>query len=203
MVARPDQTAMNGQDLGQQSANVSLLPALPIQVRHEDENMTFSARPPLNDIHRLNIDGDGNHEGQTTQLSDVEFLQTLPNNVNSMLLENFWTYYNGELQSIHRPTFEFGLRTHNPKSYSTFLHLCMLAIGIRYSEDTSKERSSFFSAFSKESMFHIRARQAVNTAIEEECNVHLLQGLLLFGDLEFGAGRYNNGWMHASKSSLL
>jgi len=133
---------------------------------------------------------------------DEEYLSQLPARVHHTLMRNFWTYYNCELQSIHRPVFELGWRTNSPDTYSAFLHLCILGIGLRYSDVTDEYGASFFLPSSNESIFHQRAFHTAKTVIESEPRTCLIQGLLLFGDLEFGIGRNNNGVMHACKSYL-
>lgn len=136
------------------------------------------------------------------EISDAEFLRTLPDSVHRNLLDNFWTSYHCEVQSVYRQTFELGMRIKNPETYSPFLHLCILGIGARYSDDTDEGYASLFPFSEKISIFHLRATRIVKALIEGPSEVCLIQGLLLYGDLEFSIGRYNNGWMHASEPTF-
>jgi hypothetical protein len=138
-------------------------------------------------------------ESRHSDMTDEEYLNQLPARVHQILMHNFWAYYNCELHSIHRPAFELGWRTNSADVYCAFLHLCILGIGLRYSDVADENGASFFQSSSKESVFHQRAFKAAATVIESEPRVCLIQGLLLFGDLEFGIGRNNNGVMHACR----
>lgn len=144
-------------------------------------------------------DADGIQTLCAQATNDADFLVTISASTHNTLLNNFWTYYNCELQCINRTSFERGWRAKDLETYSPFLHLCILGIGLRYCDSTDADIAPFFLLPGQQSVFHQRAIQTAKIAVEEDIHTCLIQALVLFGDLEFGAGRNNSGWMHASK----
>ncbi|KAF2803050.1 uncharacterized protein BDZ99DRAFT_547554 [Mytilinidion resinicola] len=95
-----------------------------------------------------------------------------------------------------------GLRTGDARRYSAFLHVCILAIGLRYADKSDPGIQEFIGDAS-ESVIHQKALWIARYEAEGRCDVPAIQALLLLGDLKFGVGRYNSGWMYAGLASRL
>lgn len=123
------------------------------------------------------------------------FIQELPSDLHDGLLDYFWLYYNSTFHFVDRDIFYDGKRKRNPETYSYFLHLCILSIGFRYA-DRRDSRITALGANGWQSVLHLRAKLLGDIECKKPSGTHSVQGLLLLGDLEFGAGRYDSGWMY-------
>lgn len=114
------------------------------------------------------------------------------------LMSNFWEYYNSVLQIIDRPAFEADRESQNPKFYSSFLHITVLAMGYR-GADMDREDMKRISLGNRESTLHREAKYMLDIELERPGGIPSVQALLLLGDLECGVGRDNTGWMYSGK----
>lgn len=114
------------------------------------------------------------------------------------LMNTFWEYYNGVLVVIDKEAFETDRESQNPKFYSSFLHITMLAAGYRFA-DKDREDIIKISLGNRESTLHREAKYMLDIELERPGGIPSVQALLLLGDLECGVGRDNTGWMYSGK----
>ena len=114
------------------------------------------------------------------------------------LMDNFWTYYNSVINIIHQDAFEADRESQNPKFYSSFLHIAILAMGFRFA-DFDRDDMKRITLSSRESTLHREAKYMLDIELERPGGIPSVQALLLLGDLECGVGRDNTGWMYAGK----
>lgn len=120
----------------------------------------------------------------------------------SYLMDTFWKYYNSILHVVDQEAFEGDIDSQNPKFYSSFLHITLLAMGYFYS-DKSRDDMKRIALGSRESTLHREAKYMLDTELEKPGGVSSVQALLILGDLECGLGRDNTGWMYAGECSNL
>ncbi|KAH8655196.1 fungal-specific transcription factor domain-containing protein, partial [Xylariales sp. PMI_506] len=118
------------------------------------------------------------------------------------LMNMFWQHYNGVLVVIDREAFEADRDSQNPKFYSSFLHISMLAAGYRFA-DKDREDILKISLGNRESSLHREAKFMLDIELERPGGIPSVQALLLLGDLECGVGRDNTGWMYAGMANRL
>ncbi|CAH0000011.1 unnamed protein product [Clonostachys byssicola] len=118
------------------------------------------------------------------------------------LMSNFWEYYNSVIQVIDREAFEADRDSQHPKYYSSFLHICVLAMGYRGSDQTRDDMKKI-SLGNRESTLHREAKYMLDIELERPGGIPSVQALLLLGDLECGVGRDNTGWMYSGMANRL
>ncbi|KAI4594487.1 hypothetical protein KJ359_008276 [Pestalotiopsis sp. 9143b] len=118
------------------------------------------------------------------------------------LMNTFWEYYNGVLVVIDKEAFETDRESQNPKFYSSFLHITMLAAGYRFA-DKDREDIIKISLGNRESTLHREAKYMLDIELERPGGIPSVQALLLLGDLECGVGRDNTGWMYSGMANRL
>lgn len=116
------------------------------------------------------------------------------------LMSCFWNFYNSTLQVIDREAFEADRDAQNPKFYSSFLHITILAAGYRFA-DRDREDIRRITVGSRESTLHRESKYMLDIELERPGGIPSVQALLLLGDMECGVGRDNTGWMYAGKTS--
>ncbi|KAK4217454.1 fungal-specific transcription factor [Rhypophila decipiens] len=131
-----------------------------------------------------------------------KLIESLTTSTREHLISCFWDHYNPMHQVVDRQSFEADRRAQKPKFYSTFLHLAMLAAGYRFS-DRSRETVKRFTLGSWESTLHRETRFLVESELERPGGLTSVQGLLILGDLEFGAGRDTAGWIYSGIANRL
>lgn len=114
------------------------------------------------------------------------------------LMNHFWEYYNSIIPVIDRDAFEADRESQNPKFYSSFLHITILAMGYRGC-DTDRDDMRRISLGHRESTLHREAKYMLDIELERPGGIPSVQALLLLGDLECGVGRDNTGWMYAGE----
>lgn len=125
-------------------------------------------------------------------------IRSLTTSTHDYLMENFWTHYNSVLKIIHRDAFDADKESQNPKFYSSFLHICILAMAFRFA-DSDRDDMRRIALGSRESTLHREAKYMLDIELERPGGIPSVQALLLLGDLECGVGRDNTGWMYAGK----
>ncbi|KAI0410042.1 fungal-specific transcription factor domain-containing protein [Xylaria palmicola] len=129
-------------------------------------------------------------------------IRSLAPKTHDYLMQNFWKYHNSVLQVVDKTAFEADMDSENPKFYSSFLHIIILAIGWRFA---SKDRydTARMNLGNHESTIHREARYMLDTELERPMGLPSIQSLLLLGDLECGVGRDRTGWMYAGMANRL
>lgn len=127
-------------------------------------------------------------------------IRSLTPKTHDYLMQNFWKYHNSILQVIDKAAFEASRGSENPKYYSSFLHIIILAVGWRFA---NKDRCDIarINLGNHESTIHREARSMLEIELERPMGISSIQALLLLGDLECGIGRDNTGWMYAGECS--
>ncbi|KAI1108828.1 fungal-specific transcription factor domain-containing protein [Nemania sp. NC0429] len=129
-------------------------------------------------------------------------IRSLTPKTHDYLMQNFWKYHNSILQVIDRAAFEADRGSENPKYYSSFLHVIILAVGWRFA---NKDRCDVarINLGNHESTIHREARYMLDIELERPMGISSIQALLLLGDLECGVGRDNTGWMYTGMANHL
>lgn len=110
-------------------------------------------------------------------------------------LQLFWEFDNAIIPIIYRQSFEGSLHNSSGTFYSGFLHLCILAIGFKYADQTRPDIARH--KISKhESIFHLEAKFMVDYGSERLTTLASIAALLLLGDLERRVGRDHTGWLY-------
>jgi hypothetical protein len=125
-------------------------------------------------------------------------IRSLTSSTHDYLMNHFWEYYNSVLRIIDREAFEADRDAQNPKFYSSFLHITILAMGYR-GADMDREDMKKISLGNRESTLHREAKYMLDIELERPGGIPSVQALLLLGDLECGVGRDNTGWMYSGK----
>lgn len=128
-------------------------------------------------------------------------IRSLTTTTYDYLMSVFWEYYNGVLVVIDQAAFEADRDSQNPKFYSSFLHISMLASGYRFA-DKDRDDIIKISLGNRESTLHREAKYMLDIELERPGGIPSVQALLLLGDLECGVGRDNTGWMYSGKLLL-
>jgi hypothetical protein len=123
-------------------------------------------------------------------------IRSLTSITHDYLMSNFWDYYNSVLHIIDRAAFESDRESQNPKFYSSFLHISILAMGYRFA-DLDREDMRKINLGNRESTLHREAKYMLDIELERPGGMPSVQALLLLGDLECGVGRDNTGWMYS------
>ncbi|EPE06692.1 nitrogen assimilation transcription factor nit-4 [Ophiostoma piceae UAMH 11346] len=129
-------------------------------------------------------------------------IRSLTEATHDYLLACFWEFYNDIIFIIDRDAFEMGRATQNPKFYTSFLHITVLAMGYRFA-DRSRDDVTKISLGNRESTLQREAKYMLDIELERPGGIPSVQALLLLGDLECGVGRDNTGWMYSGMANRL
>ena len=129
-------------------------------------------------------------------------IRSLTEATHDYLLACFWAFYNDIICVIDRGAFEAGRAAQNPKFYTSFLHITVLAMGYRFA-DRSRDDIRKISLGNHESTLQREAKYMLDIELERPGGIPSVQALLLLGDLECGVGRDNTGWMYSGMANRL
>ncbi|CAK7236939.1 hypothetical protein SBRCBS47491_009807 [Sporothrix bragantina] len=129
-------------------------------------------------------------------------IRSLTSATHDYLMNCFWEYYNAIIYVIDREAFEAGRDAQNPKFYTSFLHITILATGYRFA-DRSRDDIKKISLGNRESTLQREAKYMLDIELERPGGIPSVQALLLLGDLECGVGRDNTGWMYSGMANRL
>ncbi|KAI9812436.1 MAG: hypothetical protein M1827_004667 [Pycnora praestabilis] len=129
-------------------------------------------------------------------------VRDLSSDTQDYLMDLFWTYYNSVLHVVHKDAFCEDKEGRRGQSYSGFLHICLLAMGFRFA-DTTREDMQKLNLGHRESTLHREAKHLFEYEVEQSGGVSSVQALLILGDLEYGVGRENTGWMYGGMACRL
>lgn len=125
-------------------------------------------------------------------------LRDIPQQTQDYLLDLYWTYYNSVLFVVHKEAFLNDMRQRQNTHYSAFLHLTLLAMGMRFA-DTSLPLVSDLLGSGKETKIQREARRLVDFELSSPGGLPSIQALLILGDLENATGRDSSGWMYSGE----
>ncbi|KAK4130605.1 hypothetical protein BT67DRAFT_359584, partial [Trichocladium antarcticum] len=129
-------------------------------------------------------------------------LAALRSSTHDHLIRCFWEYYNCTMQVADEAAFAAGLAARDPRFYSPFLHLTMLAIGYRFA-DLDRDDVKGLALENRESTLHREAKCVLEVELERSGGIPSVQALLLLADLECGVGRDTTGWMYSGMANRL
>ncbi|KJR79860.1 fungal specific transcription factor domain-containing protein [Sporothrix schenckii 1099-18] len=129
-------------------------------------------------------------------------IRSLTSTTHDYLMNCFWNHYNAIIYVIDREAFEASRESQNPKFYTSFLHITVLAMGYRFS-DRGREDIKKISLGNRESTLQREAKYMLDIELERPGGIPSVQALLLLGDLECGVGRDNTGWMYSGMANRL
>lgn len=116
------------------------------------------------------------------------------------LMACFWRHHNSIFRVVERDEFTKCKEDGGTIFFSSFLQLCMLALGYRFADKSRPEIQRLRGPHSPlESTLHREAKRLVEYELEHLGGIPLVQSLLLLGDLECGCGRDNTGWMFGGR----
>ena len=105
----------------------------------------------------------------------------------------FWTQYNSIFHLVHQQSFEKDREGIEGPSYNSFLHICMMAMGCKFSDLTVL---GFHEA---EIKLQREAKSIAECGLGSQREVANVQALLILSDMELARGKDNTGWMYSGK----
>ncbi|KAK0725203.1 fungal-specific transcription factor domain-containing protein [Lasiosphaeris hirsuta] len=129
-------------------------------------------------------------------------IRGLGSSTHDILMNNFWDYFNTAHLVVDRQVFEAGKAAQDPKLYSSFLHIAILAAGYRFA-DRNREDIKRLTLGNWESTLHREAKCMLDIELERPGGVPSVQALLILADLESGVGRDTTGWMYSGMANRL
>lgn len=123
-------------------------------------------------------------------------IRTLPIETHDYLIGLFWQHYNSVLHVVHEEAFYEDREAGRTQFYSGFLHICILAMGYRFSDKTRPDMQRI-ALPDRESTLHREAKYMLDLELERPGGIPSVVALLILGDSEVGVGRDNVGWMYA------
>lgn len=131
-----------------------------------------------------------------------KIIRTLPMETHDYLMSLFWQHYNSVLHVVHEEAFNEDRENGKTQFYSGFLHICILAMGYRYSDKTRPDMQRI-ALPDRESTLHREAKYMLDLELERPGGIPSVAALLILGDSEVGVGRDNVGWMYAGMAMRL
>lgn len=125
-------------------------------------------------------------------------IRALGSSTHDYLMSSFWDHYNSGHQIVDQATFEADRVSQDPKFYSLFLHMAVLAAGYRFA-DRTRDDVKKLGLGTWESTLHREAKSMLETELERPGEVPSVQALLILADLECGVGRDTQGWLYSGK----
>ena len=117
------------------------------------------------------------------------------------LMDLYWTYYNSVVCVVHKEAFLDDQKEGRTSQYSAFLHITLLAMGMRFADSSRPDISHLILGSGGESRLQREARRLLKYELETPGGVPSVQALLVLGDLECAVGRDNTGWMYVGELS--
>ncbi|GIZ37302.1 hypothetical protein CKM354_000075200 [Cercospora kikuchii] len=118
------------------------------------------------------------------------------------LMDLFWQHYNSVLHVVHQEAFTEDYQNGRTQYYSGFLHVCILAMGFRFSDKTRSDMQ-LLALPNRESVLHREAKHMLDLELQSPGGIPSIAALLILGDSEVGVGRDNVGWMYAGMAMRL
>lgn len=122
-------------------------------------------------------------------------LEDVPPETDAYLIALFFQYGNSMLPIIDQEAFMHDKARGGSTSYSGFLHIILLAMGLRFADHSRPDVARYLLP-NRENTLHKGARYLVEYELQCHGGVPSIQALLLLGDLEAACGKDNTGWMY-------
>ena len=123
----------------------------------------------------------------------LRLLRDLPQVTKDHLMFAFWTQYNSIFHLVHRQSFEKDGEENQGPSYNSFLHICMMAMGCKFSD------MALLGFHEVEIQLQREAKSIAECGIGSQREVANVQALLILSDMELACGKDNTGWMYSGK----
>lgn len=155
-------------------------------------------------IHSQLGDGDDahSHEAILQARRAEDCIRSLAAETHNYLMDLFWQHYNSVLHVVHQEAFDDDRRDHRTRYYSGFLHVCILAMGFRFS-DKSRPDMQHIALPNRENLLHREAKSMLDLELQRPGGLPSIAALLILADSEAGVGRDNVGWMYAGMAMRL
>lgn len=137
-------------------------------------------------------------ESRGRQKQIDRLFEDISSETDEYLLYLFFEHGNSMLPVIHKEAFYHDKTMGRSQWYSGFLHICILAMGLRYAERGRPDIRRLILP-NRESTLHRGAKYMVEYELQASGGIPSVQALLLLGDLEAACGRDNTGWMYGGK----
>ncbi|KXT07911.1 hypothetical protein AC579_4523 [Pseudocercospora musae] len=131
-----------------------------------------------------------------------KIIRTLPIETHDYLMQLFWQHYNSVLHVVHEEAFNEDREHGRTQFYSGFLHVCILAMGYRFSDKTRPDMQRI-ALPDRESTLHREAKYMLDLELERPGGIPSIAALLILGDQEVGVGRDNAGWIFSGMAMRL
>lgn len=125
----------------------------------------------------------------------------LPCETHDYLLDLYWSYYNSVLQVVCRTAFEESKANKAAPSpfYSEFLHVCLLAMGLRFADRDRPDIRALLVESGSETVLLRHALRFFSHELDFSPSIPTIQALLVLADLSCAAGRDSAGWLYTGK----
>lgn len=155
-------------------------------------------------IHSQLGDGDdaNSHEATLQARRAEDCIRSLAAETHDYLMDLFWQHYNSVLHVVHQEAFDEDRRDQRTRYYSGFLHVCILAMGFRFS-DKSRADMQHIALPNRENLLHREAKLMLDLELQRPGGLPSIAALLILADYEAGVGRDNVGWMYAGMAMRL
>lgn len=162
-----------------------------------------ASRRTLSNFWQLEVDNAKQSRETLEQARRAEkIIRTLPLETHDYLMGLFWEHYNAVLHVVHEEAFNEDRENGRTQFYSGFLHICILAMGYRYSDKTRADMQRV-ALPDRESTLHREAKYMLDLELERPGGIPSVAALLILGDSEVAVGRDNVGWMYAGMAMRL
>ncbi|KIV87784.1 hypothetical protein PV11_03306 [Exophiala sideris] len=126
----------------------------------------------------------------------ISVLKDVPPSVQDYLMDLYWKCFNSVIFVVHKEAFLDDQKRGHHGQYSAFLHITILAMGMRFADSSRPEISHLMLGSGGESRLQREARRLLEYELDTPGGVPSVQALLILGDMEFAVGRENTGWMY-------
>jgi len=123
-----------------------------------------------------------------------ETIDSLDGEIKGCLEALFWKHFNSYMPLV----LEAHLAAQN-RDYSSFLHLAVLATGLRF-VGTGRERITVSKSTKNNLSLHQDLRAAFDGQLFTPRSLHDAQALVLLADLEYGSGRYCSAFSYLQQA---
>lgn len=118
------------------------------------------------------------------------------------LLSLYWNCHNDTVHMCHSQFFYEDQKS-GGQFYSTFLHLTIIAIGLRYADKSRPDIARLLTRNSTSSVLHEKAKHMAKLELERPGGVTTIQAFLILADLECCGGNDDTGWLYAGMAFRL
>ncbi|RVX68683.1 hypothetical protein B0A52_07110 [Exophiala mesophila] len=195
---------VSSSDRGQVRASAPSLQSLLFTTSRLQYSSTTGQLSFLGPVERLQHYGDGFMQSPGTPPGSWHMQRRLSHIISELdqetydyLMTCFWSSYNDHLKIIDQDAFQqHEIEDGDQLHYSTFLHLCCLAMGFTFADKSRLDVQALIRG-NRDSIFHGNARYMVEPELKKPHRLSTIQSLLLLSHLECAGGNDSMSWMYA------